>query len=80
MFIEYNGTWTHGSKPYVDNLECNAILDKWKEKSKNSKFYKNAIYTWSVLDVKKRNIAKQNKLNYLEFFNMNQFNEWYKTK
>lgn len=80
LFIEYNGNWTHGSKPYVDNLECNMILDKWKEKSKNSKFYKNAIYNWTVLDVKKRNIAKQNKLNYLEFFTMEQFNEWYKTK
>ena len=45
------------------------ILDDWK--SKNSKYYDNAIETWTVRDVKKREIAKKNSINYLEIFSMN---------
>ena len=37
-------------------------------KSKNSGYYQNAINTWTIRDVNKRNIAKQNNLNYLEIF------------
>lgn len=41
-------------------------IKKWKEK--NTKFYTEAIYNWTVRDVNKRNIAKENELNYLEVF------------
>ena len=44
------------------------ILNEWKSKSENSDFYKKAIYVWTEHDVKKRNIAKENKINYLEIF------------
>lgn len=65
LFIEVNGTWTHGPEAFdLDNIEHQKLLDKWKEKSKNSKYYKNAIYTWTVLDVRKKEIAKKNNLNY----------------
>ena len=46
-------------------------LSIWKEKSKESDYYKQAIYTWTNLDVRKRNIAKENNLNYLEIFTDN---------
>lgn len=78
LFIEFNGNWTHGSKPFDENdNECVTILNEWKSKS-NSKYYQNAIHNWTVLDVTKRNIAKQNNLNYLEFFTMEEFNDWFK--
>ena len=68
-YIEVQGNWTHGQHPFdntnVDDVE---ILNMWKSKSEKSKFYKNAIYVWSEHDVKKRNIAKENGLNYLEIF------------
>lgn len=68
-YIEVQGNWTHGQHPFdntnVDDIE---ILNKWKSKSEKSKFYKNAIYVWTEHDVKKRNIAKENGLNYLEIF------------
>ena len=40
--------------------------------------YINAIEVFTKLDVKKRNWAKENNLNWIEFFNLNQFIEWIK--
>lgn len=60
----------------MNNMNDNDKLNKWEEKSQNSNFYKKAIEVWTIRDVNKRNTAKQNNLNYLEFFNMKQFNDW----
>lgn len=66
-FIELNACWTHGGRPFdPTNEECCQKLDFWKEKAKESKYYQNAIYTWTDLDVRKRNIALKNNLN-IEF-------------
>ena len=56
LFIEYQGTWTHGGKPFEGTEEDLLKLQEWCEK--NTKYYDNAIYTWTELDVRKRNIAK----------------------
>ena len=37
-------------------------------KSKNSKYYDNSIYTWTDLDVRKREVATNNNLNWIEVF------------
>ena len=64
-FIELNLHWTHGSQPFVLNDDfCKAQLALWQEKAKTSQFYKNAIETWTVRDVEKQRIAKENHLNY----------------
>ena len=76
LYIECNYTWTHGGKPYEGTKEDNIKLNKWKEK--NTKFYNNAIYTWTDLDVRKRNIVKQNNLNFIEFWDINELKEWLK--
>ena len=71
LYIECNYHWTHGWHPYNENNnEDKLILEKWK--SKNTKFYNNAIITWTIRDVNKRNIAKENNLNYIEFWNINE--------
>jgi hypothetical protein len=47
-------------------------LDKlhlWEQKAMSSRYYKNAIYTWTDLDVRKKEIAKINNLNYLCIYN-----------
>jgi hypothetical protein len=68
-FIEYNGTWTHGNHPFDTNDENDLkTLRMWKDK--NTKFYDNAIETWTVRDVNKRKTALDNKLNYIEFWNL----------
>ena len=37
-------------------------------KSKHTKYYDNAIETWTVRDVKKRQCAEKNHLNYIVFW------------
>lgn len=75
LFIELNLTWTHGNHPFNKNDEEDILLlEYWKQKAENSDYYKNAIYTWTVLDVKKQKIAKENKLNYLCIYNLEDYN------
>ena len=70
LYIEIQGTWTHGFHPFDAN-DINDIeqLNLWKEK--NTPYYDTAIKVWSKKDVLKRNIAKENNLNYLEIFSTN---------
>ena len=68
-YVEIQGSWTHGRHPFdINNADDIKILNEWKSKSKESKFYKKSIYVWTEHDVKKRNIAEENELNYLEIF------------
>lgn len=66
LYIEFNYHWTHGNEPYIGTDDQNEIINKWK--SKNTKYYNNAITTWTIRDVNKLNTAKKNKLNYLVFY------------
>lgn len=77
LYIEIQGNWTHGgdtflhTKPHPydkDNEQDIKQYKYWEEKSKESKYYKNALYNWTIRDVEKRNIAKNNNLNLLEIF------------
>lgn len=77
LFIEYNGFWMHGKEQYIGTNEQNERVKLWEYK--NTPQYTKAIHTWTIKDVEKRNIARQNNLNYLEFFNMNNFYEWFET-
>lgn len=74
LFIECNYHWTHGGKPYENSEIDNILLNQWKEK--NTQYYINAINCWTIRDVNKRNIAKQNKLNYIEFFTILDLQNW----
>jgi G:T-mismatch repair DNA endonuclease (very short patch repair protein) len=65
LYIEIQASWTHGGHPYNEESDKD-ILESWK--SKDTDYYKAAIETWTVRDVKKREIAKQNHLKYLEIF------------
>ena len=75
LYIECNYHWTHGNKPYEGTEEDNIKLNKWKQG--NTKYYDNAIYTWTNLDIRKYNIAKENKLNYLIFYSFNNFKKYF---
>lgn len=69
LFIELNRYWTHGGRPFDPNdEECQNQLDRWKEKAETSKFYKNAIDTWTVRDVHKMSVARENNLNYIYLY------------
>ena len=85
LYIEYNGSHYHHYHPFDinDNNDLNE-LNRLKEKANNSNAHKNGkksqydniIYTWTILDLKKRNKAQQNNLNYIEFWNINEVKEW----
>jgi hypothetical protein len=68
LYIECNYHWTHGNKQYEGTKEDIDKVNVWK--SKHTKYYDNAIDTWTVRDVNKRNIAKQNNLKYIEIWNI----------
>ena len=73
LFLELNGIWTHGKHPFdINSKEDIYILNIWKEKSKEHPFYLSAIKTWTIYDVKKRNKAKEENLNFYEFWNINE--------
>lgn len=74
LYIECNYHWTHGNKIYEGTEEDNKLLQQWKDN--NTEYYNNAIKTWTSYDVEKYNIAKQNNLNYLIFWNLNELKEW----
>lgn len=77
LYIEYQGTWTHGKHPFdKTNEEDIERLNIWK--NKNTKFYKSAIEVWTIRDPLKRKTAKDNNLNWIEFFTMEEFLNWYK--
>ncbi len=91
LYIEYNGTWTHGydingkclGSFDENNLEHIKLLEFWENKSKEVNFkkkvktyYKNAIYTWTVLDVKKLETFRKNNLNYKIFWNLEEVKNW----
>ena len=66
LFIELHAGWEHQSHPFNnDNENDVALLEELKLKSINSDYYKNVIYQWTELDVKKLNTFKNNKLNYI---------------
>lgn len=79
LFIELNLHWTHGKHPYDEELD-KETLNKWLEKAKTSKFYKQAIQTWTIRDVKKIQTAAVNKLNYLLVYNINELYNYIKEK
>lgn len=71
LFIECNYHWTHGGHPYNDqDIKDQEKLNKWK--SRNTKYYNNAIYTWTVRDVNKRKLAKKNDINYVEIYSISE--------
>ena len=70
-YIEYQGNWTHGDEPFnSENIEHLNRLKEWENKSKYHPYYKNAIYVWTNLDMRKRDIARQNNINFIEFWSL----------
>lgn len=77
LYIEIQGHWTHNDHPFdINNLNDQLIMDIWRTKSLSDKYYKNALNTWTIKDVEKRNTAIQNNLNYLEIFGKTDLNKY----
>ena len=71
VYIEYQGTWTHGGHPYNPN-DHNDVVQAEKWKTKGTDYYTSAYNTWTVMDPHKREIAKQNNLRWYECWTENE--------
>ena len=86
LFIECQYSHYHNTHPYIGSDEDIKTVELLKEKSlkrkqithKTYSRYDSMINTWTITDVKKRNIAKENNLNYLEFFTILELENWLK--
>ena len=69
MYIEINAHWTHGPHPYdPENPEDVELVLRWMRLAETKPYYNNAIYVWTDLDVRKRNIAIENNLNFVAIY------------
>lgn len=86
LYIEYQGFMTHGDSPFdKNNPEHIKILKELTQKAQEMNFkgqkklmYQNAIKVWTITDPHKRQLVKDNNLNWLEFFTLQQFETWFK--
>lgn len=83
LYIEYNGSQYHHGHPFNENNindinELNRLkeceVEKLKYKSKTQ--YSLIIKTWTVSDVNKRKTAFENKLNFHEFYTIDELKAW----
>ena len=85
LYIEYQEHPSHGEHEFnvlfnEDLLKFNQWLQRSQEfnfKGNKKNSYKGYLKTWVIRDRKKRQLAKKNNLNWIEFFNMKDFNEWF---
>lgn len=75
LYIEYQGTWCHGNEPFnPHNRLHQEIVNRWA--SRHTEYSDYAVKIWTQRDPEKRKIAKENNLNWVEFFDIDQFNNW----
>lgn len=88
LYIECHFSHFHHFRKYIGNDKDLKEIEILNNKSKEIKLktginktqYDVIIYTWSDLDVRKRNKAKENDLNFLEFYTLNELKEWINKK
>ena len=85
MYIECHFSHYHRGKAFnkdnkehikeLENLKIKSI-EKHKLDNRPKNQYDMMIYTWTDLDVRKRNIAKENNLNFVELFSLKEAKEF----
>lgn len=76
LYVEYQASQYHNGRPYIgddkDLEEVERLRQKDEERKKitgrKHSQYHYIIYTWAILDVKKRELAKLHGINYLEIY------------
>lgn len=73
-YIECNFHWTHNNHWFNENdPEDIKIKNNWTNKSK---YFDNALYTWTIRDLEKCNIDKKNNLNYIVLWKYDDLQIW----
>lgn len=77
MYIELNGHFVHQTHLFdKDNHEDMNTLNKYKDLAKTSSFYDKVIHIWTVVDVEKYKVAKENNLNYILLWSVEDINKF----
>lgn len=79
LYIEYQGSQFHNGRAFLGTKEDHEELQELDKKDKiqcektgkDKSQYRSIINTWSIFDVKKREYAKEHKINYLEIYQCN---------
>ena len=83
LFVELNASWTHNNHWFGDCLDDKKVLKSWQQKAQqmHSTYYLAAIQTWTIRDVKKRQTAIENNLNYVVFWksDLSDFKQWFES-
>ena len=69
-YIEYQGFCTHNRRPYTDSDNDKLEAQNFLKLSIAHPLYKAIHDVWTIGDVKKRTIAKENNLNYVELWSL----------
>jgi hypothetical protein len=75
MFVELNFHWTHGGH-WFDENNSDDIEKVMLWKSKNKEYYDNAIYNWTVRDLKKKEYIEKNNINCIVLWNYEDIERW----
>lgn len=67
MYIELNGTWTHGGRWYNPGRDAGVVAG-WRAKAVENPYYASAVSTWTVADPTKRAAARMAGLNHVVFW------------
>lgn len=78
LYIEFNPGPRHNGRPFNENRgEDIKELEFLKKKAEEvSDWYEGIIRTWSIRDPLKRKTARENNLNWIEFFSLKDLQEW----
>lgn len=77
MYIELNGHFVHQTHLFdKDNPDDVNALNKYKDLAKTSSFYDKVIHIWTVVDVEKYKVAKENNLNYILLWSVEDINKF----
>lgn len=74
--FNYNKHIRHSRRKYDPTNPVHQQDVKWLQ-NQDGDFYKKILHTWTELDPLKREVAKQVGLNYIEWFNLDEFEKWY---
>ena len=65
LFIEFNGSFYHNYRPFVESVE---MIEEYDDMVARSELLENIANKWRYIDPEKRCIAEMNNLNFIEYW------------
>ena len=73
--FEFQGSWTHGKHAFNEQ-DLEDQLQLMKMLAKGTKYYLNAVQTWIIRDPYKREVAKKNGIQLIEFWSLDEVRDF----